>query len=139
VVSNATGSNWRTMWRLLMNSLLWCSLVLGRGVNQCVDLFYETVWSCFEKHVPTRYSGCEQKLPWMTRKLTSLKNNKARALKKSKDSEKQCLKEDAIDNCECKRLREKFVFSSIQMRSRAFCRIWMSTRVPAPMAYHRSL
>jgi hypothetical protein len=58
-----------------------------------VDLFYETVWSYFERHVPTKYSGCEQKLPWMTRELTSLKNNKARA------SKKRCLKDDAIDNC----------------------------------------
>jgi hypothetical protein len=45
----------------------------------------------------------------MTRELTSLKNNKAKASKKSKDSEKRCLKDNAIDNCECKRLREKFV------------------------------
>jgi hypothetical protein len=71
--------------------------------------FYETVWSCFERHVSTRYSGCEQKLLWITRELTSLKNNKAKASKKSKDSEKQCLKDDAIDNCECERLRKKFV------------------------------
>jgi hypothetical protein len=28
-----------------------------------------------------------------------LKNNKAKASKKSKDSEKRCLKDDAIDNC----------------------------------------
>jgi hypothetical protein len=40
----------------------------------------------------------------MTKELTSLK-----ASKKSKDSEKRCLKDDAIDNCECKRLREEFV------------------------------
>jgi DNA-directed RNA polymerase delta subunit len=45
----------------------------------------------------------------MTRELTSLKNNKAKASKKSKDSEKRCLKDDAIDNCECKRFREKLV------------------------------
>jgi hypothetical protein len=65
-----------------------------------VDLFYETVWSCFERHVSTRYSNCEQKLPWMTRKLSSLKNNKAKASKKSKDSEKRCMKDDAIYNFE---------------------------------------
>jgi hypothetical protein len=59
--------------------------------------------------MPTRYSVCEQKLPWMTRELTRLKNNKAKASKKSKNSEKWCLKDDAIDNSECKRLREKFV------------------------------
>jgi hypothetical protein len=64
----------------------WCSFFSGIGVDQCVDLFYDTVWSCFERHVPTIYSGCEQKLPWMTRELTSL-NNKAKASKKLKDSE----------------------------------------------------
>jgi hypothetical protein len=45
----------------------------------------------------------------MTRELTSLKNNKAKASKKSKDSERRCLKDDAIANCECERLREKFI------------------------------
>jgi hypothetical protein len=45
----------------------------------------------------------------MTRELTSLKNNKAKASKKSKDSEKRCLKDDSIGNCECQRLRVKFV------------------------------
>jgi hypothetical protein len=60
-------------------------------------------------HMPTRYSGCEQKLPWMTKELTPLKNYKAKALKNSKASEKRCLKDDAMDNCECERLREKFV------------------------------
>jgi hypothetical protein len=54
-----------------------CSLFSGKGVKQCVDIYYETVGSCFERHVPTRYSGCEQKRPWMTKELTSLKNNKA--------------------------------------------------------------
>jgi hypothetical protein len=41
--------------------------------------------------------------------MTSFKNNTAKASKKSKDSEKRCLNDDAIDNCECERLREKFV------------------------------
>jgi hypothetical protein len=43
----------------------------------------------------------------MTRELTSLKNNMAS--KKSKNCEKRSLKDDAIDNCECERLKEKFV------------------------------
>jgi hypothetical protein len=53
--------------------------------------------------------NCEQKLPWMTRQLTLLRNNKTKASKKLNDSEKRCLKDDAIDNSECKRLQEKFV------------------------------
>jgi hypothetical protein len=86
------------------------SLFSGRGDVQCVNLFFETIWSCIERHVPTRYSGCEQQLPQMTRELTLMKNNnKAKASKKPKDSEKRCLKDDAIDNCKCERLREKFV------------------------------
>jgi hypothetical protein len=79
-----------------LDAVDWCSFFSGRGVDQCVDLFYGTVWSCFERHLPTRYSGCEQKLPWMTGELTSWKNNKAKASKKSKDIEKRCLKDDAI-------------------------------------------
>jgi hypothetical protein len=39
----------------------------------------------------------------VTRELTSLKTNKV------KDSEKWCLKNHAIDDCECERLREKFI------------------------------
>jgi hypothetical protein len=73
----------------------WCSFFSGRGVDQCVDLFYETVWSSFERHVPTRYSGCEQKLPWMTRELTSLKNNKAS--KKSKERTQKTVSEGRCD------------------------------------------
>jgi hypothetical protein len=94
-----------------LDAVDWCSIFSGRGVDQCVELFYETVWTTvwFERHVPTKYSGFEEKLPWMTKELTSLKNYKAKASKKSKDSEKRCLKDDAIDNCECKCLREKFV------------------------------
>jgi hypothetical protein len=47
-----------------------------------------------ERHLPTRYSGCEHKLPWMTREPTSLKNNKGKASKESKDNEKRSLKDD---------------------------------------------
>jgi hypothetical protein len=38
--------------------------------------------------------------------LWLMKNNKAKASKISKDSEKRCLKHNAIDKCECERLRE---------------------------------
>jgi hypothetical protein len=34
----------------------WYSLFSDRGVDQFVDLSYEMVWSCFERHVLTRYS-----------------------------------------------------------------------------------
>jgi hypothetical protein len=34
-----------------LDAVDWCSLFSGRGVDQCVDLFYETVWNCFERYV----------------------------------------------------------------------------------------
>jgi hypothetical protein len=34
-----------------LDAVDWCNLFSDRGVDQCVDLFYETVWSCFERHV----------------------------------------------------------------------------------------
>jgi hypothetical protein len=40
-----------------------CSLFFYIAVDQCMDLFYDTVWSCFERHVPTKYSGSDLKLP----------------------------------------------------------------------------
>jgi hypothetical protein len=44
----------------------WFNLFSGRGMDCCVDLFYEIVWSCFEKHVPRRFSRGGRKLPWIT-------------------------------------------------------------------------
>jgi hypothetical protein len=45
------------------------SLFSGKRMDCCVDLFYEVVWSCFERYVPMRFSrGC-RKLPWITGEL----------------------------------------------------------------------
>jgi hypothetical protein len=41
-----------------LDAVDWCISFTGREVDQCVTLFYETVWSCFERHVLARYSGC---------------------------------------------------------------------------------
>jgi hypothetical protein len=63
----------------------------------------------------------------MTRELTSLKNNKAKASKKSKDSKKQCLNDDAIDNCKFKRLQETFVSLREEYQQR-HCRAYYDYR-----------
>jgi hypothetical protein len=59
----------------------WFSLFSGRGIDCCVDLFYEMVWSCFEKHVPRRFSRGGQKLPWITTELNCLNNKKSKSAK----------------------------------------------------------
>jgi hypothetical protein len=49
----------------------WFSLFSGKGMDFCVDLFYEMVWSCFERHVPMRFSSGSRKLPWISLQLSS--------------------------------------------------------------------
>jgi hypothetical protein len=63
------------------------------------------VWSCFERHVPIRFSHGGRKLPWITGKLSCLNNKKTKAAKRSKASKKRCLEDETIDDCECKQLR----------------------------------
>jgi hypothetical protein len=48
----------------------WVSLFSRRGIDFCVDLFYEMVWSCSEKHVSMRFSRGGRKLPWMAISFT---------------------------------------------------------------------
>jgi hypothetical protein len=69
----------------------WFSLFSGKEMDYCVDLFYEIVWSCFEKHVPTSFSGDGRKLPWITSELSRLKNKETKAAKRSRASEKNVL------------------------------------------------
>jgi hypothetical protein len=68
-------------------------------------LFYEIVWSCFERHVPMRFSRGGRKLPWITDELSCLKNKKTKAAKRLKACEKRCLEVKTIDNCECEHLQ----------------------------------
>jgi hypothetical protein len=44
----------------------------------------------------------------ITRELSCLKNKKTKAAKRSKASEKRCLEDETIDDCECEKLREEF-------------------------------
>jgi hypothetical protein len=87
----------------------WFSLLSGKRIDFCVDPFYEMVWTCFERHVPMRFSRGGRKLPWITIELSCLKNKKTKAAKRSKASKKRCLEDETIDDCECKQLRGEFL------------------------------
>jgi hypothetical protein len=49
-----------------------------------------------------------RKLPWITVELSCLNNKKTKAAKRSKASEKRCLEDETIDDCECEQLRGEF-------------------------------
>jgi hypothetical protein len=87
----------------------WYSLFCGRGIDGCVHLFYEMVWSCFERYVPTKFSRGGWKLPWITRELSCLKNKETKVVKKSKERKILCLEDEMIDNCECKHSQGVFL------------------------------
>jgi hypothetical protein len=71
-------------------------------MNCCVDLCYEMVWSCFEKHVLTRFSRAGRKLTWIKYKET-------KAAKRSRASKKRSIEEETIDDCECEHLQGEFL------------------------------
>jgi hypothetical protein len=83
----------------------WHGLFSRKGVDLCVNLFYDIIWSCFEKFVPTTSTRCAQKLPWVTKELNGLKNKTSKAGKKMKESEWRCMVDDDISECDCERLR----------------------------------
>jgi hypothetical protein len=90
-----------------MNLTRLTGLVFSRQkrMDCCVDLFYDMVWSCFERHAPMRFSRGGRKLPG---ELSSMKNKKTKAAKISKASEKRCMGDETIDDCECERLGVSF-------------------------------
>jgi hypothetical protein len=57
----------------------WHDLFSCKGVNLCVDLFYDVIWSCFENFVPRTSTRCVQELPWVTKELNELKNKTTKA------------------------------------------------------------
>jgi hypothetical protein len=95
----------------------WFSLFSRRGIDGCVHLFYEMIWSCFEKHVPTRFFRGGQKL--ITSELRCLNKKKTKAAKRSRASEKRCLEDQTIDDCECEHLRGDFSHSEKSIRRKA--------------------
>jgi hypothetical protein len=67
----------------------WFRLSSGRGMDCCVDLFYEMVWSCFERYVPTKFFRGGWKLPWITSELSCLKIKETKAAERSRASEQR--------------------------------------------------
>jgi hypothetical protein len=74
----------------------WFSL-LEKRMDCCVDLFYEMV------------SSGGRKFPLIISELSCLKNKKTKASKRSKASEKRCLEDETIDDCEYEKLRGEFL------------------------------
>jgi hypothetical protein len=58
--------------------------------------------------VPRTSTRCEQKLPWVTKELNRLKNKTTKAAKKMKESERRCMVDDDISECDCERLQGDF-------------------------------
>jgi hypothetical protein len=91
----------------VLDDVDWFGVFSGKRMDCYVDLFYEMLCSCFERHVPMRFSRGGRKLPWITGELSCLKNKKG--AKRSKASEKRCLEDETIDDCEFEHLRREFL------------------------------
>jgi hypothetical protein len=77
-------------------------------VNQCNDLLYDVIWSCFGSLVPKTSQHCTQKFPWVKKELISLKNKATRAAKRMKKGKRRYMIDDDIDDGNCERLRDDF-------------------------------
>jgi hypothetical protein len=100
-----------------LNSIGWASLFSCKRVDICVDLFYDVVWRCFDRHVPKSRSRCNITLPWDSKCLRILKNKSNSTAKKMKRSESQCLSNPSIDDCECESLRTAFCTARSEYQS----------------------
>jgi hypothetical protein len=47
----------------------WFSLFSGKWMDFYVDLFFEMVWSCFERQLPMKFSRGSRQLPWIIGEL----------------------------------------------------------------------
>jgi hypothetical protein len=86
----------------------WYGIFSRKGVDLCVDRFYDVIWSCFEKFVPRTSTRCAQKLAWVTKKLNGLKNKTTKAAKRMKESKRRCMVDDDINECDCAKLQGDF-------------------------------
>jgi hypothetical protein len=50
----------------------WHGLFSRKGVDLCVDLFYDVIWFCLEKFVPRTSTRCAQKPLWVTKELNGV-------------------------------------------------------------------
>jgi hypothetical protein len=55
--------------------------------------------------MPRTSTRFAQKLPWVTKKQNGLKNKKTKAAKRMKESERRCIVDDAISECDYEGLR----------------------------------
>jgi hypothetical protein len=46
-----------------LNEVDWFNHFLEKRIDCCFNLFYKIVWSCFERHVPMRFSRAGRLLP----------------------------------------------------------------------------
>jgi hypothetical protein len=82
----------------------WHGLFSREAVDLCVDQFYDVMWTCFGKFVPTTSTCCAQKLPWVTKELSRLKIKTTKAAKRMKEYERRCMVDDKISDYDCERL-----------------------------------
>jgi hypothetical protein len=97
----------------------------SNGVDLCVYPLYDVTWSCFEKFMQKNSTRCAQKLPWVTKELNGLKNRTTKAAKKMKESERRCMVDDDISECDWERLRGDFTSlrSSYQEHPALACKV----------------
>jgi hypothetical protein len=55
-----------------LGSIDWHGILSRKSVDQCTDLFYDVMWSCFGSFVPPH---CVQKFPWVTKELNGVKQS----------------------------------------------------------------
>jgi hypothetical protein len=91
-----------------LNTIQWSGLFSCKSVDQCVNLFYDLVWRCFDRHVPKLRSNLNVAAPWDSKCLHSLKNKANSAAKKMKQSERHCLLNSSVNECECENLKAAF-------------------------------
>jgi hypothetical protein len=62
-----------------LGSIDWHGIFSRKSVDQCIDLFYDVLWSCFGSFVPITSPHCVQKFPWVTKELNGIKNRETRS------------------------------------------------------------
>jgi hypothetical protein len=109
----------------------WHGLLSRKEVDLCVDISYDVIWSCFEKFVPRTSTRCAQKFPWVTQKLNGLKNKTTKANKKMKGSERRCMVDDDISECDCEMKESGAILLLLKVRIRSVMGLLMTIIVLA--------
>jgi hypothetical protein len=79
--------------------------------------FYKNCYikNSFEKFVPRISTRCA--LPWVTKELNGLKNKTTKVAKNLKESERRCMVDDDISECDCERLPAILLLLEVRIRS----------------------